>query len=187
MKYPLLLRVTHAAIAVGVVLQLLLSLFMDGTRHGMGWLGMELHEIVGMMVFAALSLHWILFPLGYVPYELGHYFPWFSRKRLRDLASDMAAGLATKWQDPARQEHLAGAIQGLMLLLATMLSLSGVAIYFGSPETGAPRPFVEPAKEFHEAIGMVIWFFLLLHVTAVITHLALGHRTVLSMFKFSGD
>jgi cytochrome b len=176
---------------MGVVVQLLLSLFMDdsmqGVGNGLAWLGMELHEIVGMALLAALTFHWLLFPLGYVPYGLGHYFPWFSKARRHDLVGDLEAGLSAKWRDPSQQEHLAGAIQGLMLLLATLLSLSGAAIYFGLPAFGTPSPFVESVKEFHETIGIVIWFFLLLHITAVIAHVAMGHRTVLSMFKISGD
>ena len=65
-------------------------------------------------MLAALVLRWTLFPLGYVPYGLGHYFPWFSEA---------------------------------MLLLASVLALSGVAIYFSLVEAGTALPFMDVFKE----------------------------------------
>ena len=191
MKYPLILRINHAMLAAGVVIQLLLGLVMDEDGPGadgiLGRVGMELHEIVGMVVLAALLLRWALFPLGYVPYGVGHYFPWFSKARMRDVFRDLTAGLGLAWRDPSKQAHLGGAIQGLLLLLATVLALSGAAMFFSPAKAGASPALVDVFKEIHEATGSIIWFFLVLHLTATVAYLAAGHRAVLSMFKFTGE
>ncbi len=187
MKHSRLLRFVHAILAIGISVQLLLSLLMDDgspsrDSSGLAWVSMELHETVGMIVLAAIFLHWMLFPLGYAGRDLGHFYPWFSRSRLRELKVDFRSFLRLEWSDPSKQEHMAGAIQGIGLAVATGLAMTGAVIYFGTPEDGAALPAAAWAQEAHEMLGPAMWAYLALHAGAAAVHALSGHRAILSIF-----
>lgn len=187
MNHSRLLRFVHAILAIGISVQLLLSLLMSDAppsrdSSGLAWVSMELHETVGMIILAAIFLHWVLFPLGYVGRDLGHFYPWFSRSRMRALTSDFRSFLRLEWSDPSKQEHMAGAIQGVGLALATGLAVTGAMVYFGTPENGTALPAAAWAQEVHEILGPVMWAYLALHAGAAAFHALSGHRAILSIF-----
>lgn len=188
MKYRLPVRIVHATIAFGIALQLMLSLVMEPPRPGhvrsaFESLGYEAHEILGIVLLVALLLHWVLFLLGYAYQGIGHFFPWFSRARMRLVVSDLGEIGNLRFGDPAKQDSLAGALQGLGVVIASLLALTGAILYVGIAEDGRMSAAVHAVKEVHETLGPAMWTYLVLHAGAAIGHTALGHGSVLSVFR----
>lgn len=189
MKYNRLTRILHALIAVGISLELLLSLVMRAPKPGrvltaLESFGFEAHRMVGMAVLCALVLHWLVFAAGHAYKGIGHFFPWTSKVRRDAVLSDIRELLGLKLADPAQKDSLAGAIEGLGFAVGSMLAASGSVLFFGIAENGAMNAVVHAVKEFHEFWGPVMWGYVGIHAGATLLHFRLGHRSVLSIFRW---
>lgn len=189
MKYGRFTRILHTLIAVGILFELLSSLVMENPRPGrvltlLEALGYDVHKWAGMAVFAALVLHWIVFVAGHAYKGMGHFFPWFSRARLDAVRSEARDFLRLRVGDPEQNDSLAGAFEGLGLLVASILGATGVVLFFGIAENGAMSGAVRAVKEFHEFWGPAMWTYLCIHAGAATVHLGLGHRSILSVFRW---
>ena len=79
---------------------------------------------------------------------------------------------------------LAGAIQGLGLLVATGMAVSGTVIFLFAPETGELRGPLHEIEDVHEALGGLMWAYLAVHVGAAVLHEIFGQRILFQMFSF---
>ena len=192
MKYDRITRWLHAGIALGVVVQLLCSLFMAVPSPGRhlphaGYLLFLIHRWSGITVVALVILHWLWNLSGHVAGGWGHLFPWFSGPRMQRLMSDIKD--APKWlkgEFPDQQEEtipLAGAIHGLGLLAVTAVALSGAVIFFGMGPDGAASGFVALVKEGHAFLGNVIWVYFVGHAGIAVLHQVRGERLISRMFN----
>jgi len=189
MKYGRFTRILHTLIAIGILLELLSSLVMRTPRPGrvltpLQAFGYDAHAWVGMAVSAVLVVHWIVFAAGHAHKGIGHFFPWLSRARLDAVVSEAREFLRLKVGDPEQNDSLAGAFEGLGLLVASILGVTGVALFFGIAENGAMSPVIRPFRSFHEFWGPIMWTYLCVHAGAAMLHLGLGHRSVLSVFRW---
>jgi len=191
MKYGRSTRILHTLIAVGISLELLSSLVMKTPRPGRALtplqaFGYDAHAWIGMAVFVVLVLHWIVFVTGHAHKGMGHFFPWFSRARLNAVLNDARDLLRLKVNDPEQNDSAAGAIEGLGLLVASILGATGVVLFFGiaGNGNGAMSGAIRAVREFHEFWGPVMWTYLGIHAGAAMVHLGLGHRSVLSVFRW---
>src|SRR5579871_3281416 len=136
MKYGKSIRLLHSLLALGITTQLLLSLVMEQPRPGRVFSTLQstsftAHEYIGVALLAVLVVHWALTALGRVTEGLGHFLPWFTPARRQRLAAELRELLRLRIDDPERQNALAGAIQGLGLLIALCAAITGTAIYLG--------------------------------------------------------
>jgi len=191
MKYSLPIRALHATFAIGITAQLLLSNVMRQPRPGRvreayEALAFTAHEYLGLAVLAALVLHWLLQLAGQAPKGLAHLFPWFSRERIARVVAEAKDVLRLKIGEPDAQDALAGAIQGLGLVVASLLAATGGAIYLGMADDGTMSSTLRSVKEVHETLGPVMWGYLGIHAGAAMAHVAIGHRSVLAIFGARG-
>lgn len=189
MKYGRPTRMLHALIAVGISLELLLSLVMktpkpDRVLTPLQSFGYEAHQMVGMAVLAVLFLHWVVFVTGHAYKGVGHFFPWFSKVRMHAVLSDIRELLKLKVGDPEQTDSFSGAVEGLGFIVGSILAASGAVLFFGIAENGVMNPAVHAVKEFHEFWGPVMWGYLGIHAGATMVHLWLGHRSILSIFRW---
>lgn len=189
MKYNQTTRWLHAGIALGVSMQLIISLIMDIPKPGRPFTGLgaaafEVHETTGMVVASLLLLHWLLLFSGHIPLGLGHLFPWFSKQRVCAVINEARRQWTQRRLDDTQQpSELAGAVHGLGLLITTLMAMTGSTIYFGMAENGAMPPFVDVVKEIHEFASNLLWAYLIGHAGIAILHQRLGHRTLSDMFR----
>jgi len=114
---------------------------------------------------------------------LGHFFPWFSPPRLRELSREARAIARLRIGDPDEEIALAGAVQGLGLIIALVLAVTGTTIYFGMAPDGAMSAAIRSVRTIHTTAAPLMWGFLAIHVAAVAVHLALRHRSILAIFR----
>lgn len=190
MRYDRLTRWLHAGIALGVTIQLGLSLFMeapdDKDKVMVSGLPLELfeaHEKVGMALLVILVLHWLWSLSGHVQGGIGHLFPWFSRERMADVISEARDALKFNFPDPATSTALAGAVHGLGLLVATGMAASGAVVFFNLSETGHMTGLGETFEELHGVVAPLIWLYLISHVAVAAIHLRKGHTSVKEIFS----
>jgi len=192
MKYDRIIRCLHAVIALGVVVQLFCSLFMDVPAPGrtLGEAGYRLflvHRWSGIAVVILVILHWLWTLSGHVAGGWGHLFPWFSKPRLRNLMSDIKD--VPKWLQggfPSQQEEtipLAGAIHGLGLLVVSAMALSGATIFFGMGPDGSMSRLVALVRQGHMYMGIVLWVYFWGHVGIAVLHQWRGDRLITNMFN----
>lgn len=189
MKYGRFTRLLHALIAAGITLELVSSLVMRNPRPGrvltpLQLFGYESHRWIGMAVFAVLVLHWAVFVAGHAHKGIGHFFPWFSRARMGEIAGEIRELLQFKVADPEQKDSLSGAVEGIGLLAGTILAVSGAILFFGIADDGTQSGAVRAVRHFHEFWGPAMWTYLCVHAGAVMVHLALGHRSILSIFRW---
>jgi cytochrome b561 len=189
MKYGRFTRILHSLIAAGIVVELVSSLVLRTPRPGrvltpLQALGYQAHEWVGMAVLVVLAMHWLVFSAGHAHKGIGHFFPWFSRARRKAVLGDVRELLRFRVADPEQNDSLAGAIEGLGLLVGSVLAVSGAVLFFGIAGDGSMSRPVHAVKEFHEFWGPAMWTYLCLHAGAAMAHVGLGHRSVLAIFRW---
>jgi len=190
MRYDLPTRWLHAGIALGVTAQLGLSLFMEAPDDkdkvmatGLPLELFKIHEKIGMTLLVILALHWLWSLSGHIQGGIGHLFPWFSKERMADVASEAKDALAYKITDPAVSTALAGAVHGLGLLAATGMAASGAVVFFNLSETGHITELGDTFKELHEIVAQLIWLYLVSHVAMVAVHVRKGHTSIMEIFS----
>lgn len=188
MKYNKLTRWLHAAIALGVTLQLLLSLAMETPKPGRPFGGLEAaafesHEVMGLFVSGVLLLHWLFLLSGHAGLGKEHLFPWFSRQRRDAMIDEIKQQWARRRLENTQQPSaVAGATHGLGLLVTSIMAITGGVVYFGMAENGAMSPTVDFVEETHSFFSTFMWIYLVGHAGVGMVHQWLGHRTVFDMF-----
>ena len=191
MSYSLPIRILHALFAAGISVQLLLSSVMRQPRPGRARDALEAltftaHEYVGLAVLAILILHWLLHFAGHAPKGLAHFFPWFSRERFDRVAAEARDLLRLRIGSPEAQDALAGAIQGLGLVIASLLAITGAWIFLGMADDGTMSATVRSVRKVHTTLAPLMWGYLGIHIAAAMVHVALGHRSILAIFRLRG-
>jgi cytochrome b561 len=187
-RYGTPIRVLHAALALGISLQLLLSLVMEQPRPGRTFTAVQsltfsVHEWVGLALLAVLVAHGCMVVLGQAAKGPGHFYPWFSGQRLRGLGAEARQLARLQIGDPETQDALAGAVQGIGLLMALVVAVTGTVIFFGMAADGAMTPAIRSVRKVHTTVGPLLWGYLAIHAGAAMLHLALGHRSILAIFR----
>ena len=144
-----------------------------------------LHRLSGMGVLFLLTLQWLWILSGHLPEGLGHLFPWGSRKRLVQALEDMKPLLKAKIKDLPEKSALAGAVEGLGLIVATLMAATGAVLFFGISPSGEMSPVVHDLKEIHGFIATLLWVYLIGHASMGAIHQLLGHRTLSRMFNLT--
>lgn len=191
MRYDLLTRWLHAGIALGVTIQLGLSLFMEAPDDkdkematGLPLKLFEAHEKVGMILLVLLVLHWLWSLSGHVQGGIGQLFPWFSKARMANVASEAKDVLKFNFPDPATGSNaLAGAVHGLGLLVATGMAATGAVVFFNLSETGHMTDLGETFEDLHGLVAPIMWLYLIGHVAITAIHVKKGHTSVKEIFS----
>jgi cytochrome b561 len=191
-KYSRPIRVLHAAFAFGISLQLLLSNLMRQPRPGrlrtaFETLTFAIHDYVGLALIAVLIVHWLLHLAGHAPKGLAHFFPWFSRERMGRLKAEARELLQMKLAEPEAQDAIAGAIQGLGLVVAALLAITGGVIFFGMADDGTMSATTRSIRKVHTTLAPLMWGYLGIHIAAALAHVAAGHRSILAIFRLRGS
>jgi len=174
--------------SVGITLQLLLSTVMaqprpGKTRSAFELLTFGLHEKLGMVLLGVLFVHWTAWLLGKTQQGLGHFFPWWLPERRRSVYAEIIELARFRLPDPETRNALAGAFQGLGIVIASSLAISGSIIFFAAEPDGSMGRTVHLIKEFHQTLGPAMWTYLVVHAGAVLAHVALGHKSLLAIFR----
>ncbi|WP_339630402.1 cytochrome b/b6 domain-containing protein [uncultured Sneathiella sp.] len=182
-------RLLHLLFAIGISAQLLVSNIMEEPDDGYpGDFFYEIHERIGISLLALLVIYWLWSLVRRGPLKLGHLFPWFSaagrRALIEDIRRYLSAVLAVTLPSTKEPSPLAGAIQGLGLLVATGMAVSGTVIFLFAPETGELRGPLHEIEDVHEALGGLMWAYLAVHVGAAVLHEIFGQRILFQMFSF---
>lgn len=188
MSYSLPIRMLHALFALGISAQMLLSLVMRQPRPGrvrgvFETLTFVAHETVGVAVLAILVVHWLLHLFGQPGKGLAHFFPWFSREGRRRVADEAGELMRLRIDEPEAQDAVAGAIQGLGLVVASILAITGGWIFLGMADDGTMPATVRSIRKVHTTLAPLMWGYLGVHIGAAMLHVALGHRSVLAIFR----
>jgi len=188
MKHDLITRWLHAAIAVAITFQLLVSQLMAAPEPGhpsagFGAWAYDAHEAVGLTVLGLLVLHWLWKFTGHVYGGMGRLFPWFSAIRRREIGEELKLLTARRFRDIPERGALAGAVHGLGLLAATAMAVTGGAIFLGMGENGGMSASIHVVREIHEFIANFMWAYLIGHAGMAVLHQWLGHRTLSDMFR----
>lgn len=171
LNYDATTRRLHALLAVGVVVQLLLSLGMDPeAKVGTAATLFEIHETLGLILVVVVAAHWVWALTGHAPAGIGALWPWFSRKRLLALKQDIGARLHG---GGTASGPFVSAIHGLGLLLVAAMTLSGLIWWLG----------VEAAKDIHETVAPLVWAYLVGHVAAAVWHQWRGEPLITRMLR----
>ncbi|MBF0190418.1 MAG: cytochrome b/b6 domain-containing protein [Magnetococcales bacterium] len=189
MTYDRITRLLHLCIAVGITGQQFNSLVMVYPKPGRaGDAFYALHEMGGQVLLGLLLLHWIwsLARQRELPFVL--LFPWFSPERYGAILADAQRYLnharVFRLPDTTQQAMpLASAIQGLGLLTATLLGISGVVMDLGMEKNGAMIGWVRDIKEIHEVLGSLMWLYLVVHATMGMLHQWSGHGSMRAMIR----
>ena len=160
----------HGGMAVGVTLQLFLSLVMQvphphRTPTASGLLLFHLHEWVGLATAAVIVLHWGHSAFFADDADFAHLFPWSRQGRtkiLRDVSSLLAGRLP---EDTGA--GLSGFVHGLGLLAMTGMIVSGIVLFFTLGRVGTMG---HTAAILHSFIANFAWAYWYGHVGMALIH-----------------
>jgi len=181
-------RVLHAALALVIVNQLVVSLFMEGPEPGgpSESLMFELHQTVGLISVFVLGLFWVWALFRRKERGLAILFPWFSGMRRRALLADGRDHLLSlrrlRLPTPEAEAPLASAVHGLGLLIASAMALTGTAVFVVTGPGGSIGDAGEFVLEVHSTLGTVMWTYLIGHAVVAVVHEIAGHRVLERIF-----
>ena len=188
MKSSLTTRILHAALAIAIVHELVVSLFMERPKPG-GHpenLAFELHETVGLISLGLLGAFWLWAMLRRREEGLGALFPWFSTERrdrvLADIRNHGHSLVRLRLPSPEARTPLASAVHGLGLLVATAMAATGAIVYAVMGADGSLSGGGRLVLEFHEVLSNLMWAYLIGHAGIAIIHDIAGHRVLGRMF-----
>jgi len=186
-SYPLINRVLHALFALMMVFQLVSEELMkrpklvDGAprvRSDEQILFFDLHEWFGITLLIIVGLRLSLL-LGN-PDEVRKLFPFTSVEGIRGIIAELKevpGWFAGKLRAPSDDDHIAGLVHGLGLLLGLAMGLTGVTMFIGmDPVNGTMDQFVHVMKEIHEVLGELLFYYVIGHVAMALVHQLKGHR-----------
>jgi len=188
MKTSLTTRILHAALAVAIVHQLVVSLFMERPRPGGPTenLAFEFHETVGLISLGLLALFWLWAMLRQREEGAGALVPWFSAERRRRVLADIGnyrnSLVQRRLPPPMGETPLASAIHGLGLLVATAMAVTGGIVYALMGGDGSLSGDGRFVLELHEAFASLMWAYLIGHAGIAVVHDFVGHRVLGRMF-----
>lgn len=176
-KYDLMTRWLHAALALGVTAQLVLSAVMRvPPGPGLGvhdWhrAAFELHAQTGIVVTIVCALHWLWISLPVSHPGLSYLFPWLRADARADIKIQLKMLLRLRVPSSQTLSPLVGSIHGLGFAAVTGSAVCGLINYFGY-FMGAPIPtsVLHVVGRLHTAFGYLLWVFVIAH-----TGMALGH------------
>lgn len=160
MKYDRTTYWLHAGLAFGVSAQLMLSLMMDAPRLGVptgggGDFFFRMHRLVGLGVLVLLTLHWLWQLSGRASNGMKVLYPWLHKRGKYSTSTPRSI--------KDRLQISAGTVQGLGLLIASLMAVSGLLLFFGVANNGAMSASVASIREIHGATAIALWAYLGLH------------------------
>ena len=182
-------RWLHALIALGISLQLLLSLIMANPHRLQNASGLqksllESHEIVGLTTLFFMFLHWLWVLSKRSDVNIKNLFPWVGIP-FQHLKEDVSYLIKEKRFPPVgKHGGLPGFIHGLGFLVATAMVVSGFAL-FSATEWGAGvnSDLFHKAGNIHGFFASLMWVYLAGHITAAAWHEYKGQFIITSMFR----
>jgi len=182
-KYDTGTRWLHAALAIGVVIELaLLSVMRVPAGPGLGvrdWHreAFEIHCRVGPAVALIWALHWLWISLPFARPGVGYLFPWVRRDRRAVLRRELRELLRLTLPAPDDLSPLIGSVQGLGLCAVSGSVIGGLISYAGY-FMGAPLS----AMVLHEValeqlvMSWLVWPFVVGHALMALRHLFVGRQ-----------
>lgn len=160
MKYDRTTYWLHVGLAFGVSAQLMFSLMMDAPRLGVptGGVGdffFRMHRIVGLGVLVLLALHWLWQLSGRASNGMKILYPWLHKR------GKSSTSIPRSIKD--RLQISAGTVQGLGLLIASLMAMTGLILFLGVASDGAMSAPVAAIREIHGGTAIALWTYLGLH------------------------
>ena len=203
-KYPWIIRIFHAVFTACLLAQLAVGELMDvpevegeheeamhiitqafahENEHFSGAatpsLGFETHEFLGLIIAGLLVFRIILALLALPESGWRTLFPWVlaeGRAQLvQELNTQIKGWFRLKLAKPKDSEATAKTMHGILLMLAAIMAVTGVLLYFGWSITEPQSWMVELVAEVHEAAVGALEAMIALHVLAAMLHERQGH------------
>jgi len=165
MKYDRTTYWLHIGLAFTISAQLMLSLMMEVPRPGVpiGGVGnffFQFHRIDGLVVLVLLIAHWLWQLSGRARNGMRSLFPWLlPRRPSAHFSAHHSISVGRK-----RLKFLAGTLQGLGLLVATVMAVTGLMLFFGMAGDGSMSTALAAVREVHASAGIFLWIYLGLHL-----------------------
>lgn len=161
MKYDRTTYWLHAGLALGVSAQLMFSLMMDAPRLGVptggtGDFFFQIHRIGGLGVLALLTIHWLWQLSGHASNGMKVLYPWLLKRG--QFPSSTPGSIR------GRLKVSAGTVQGLGLLIASLMAMTGLILFFGVANDGSMSASVTAIREIHGTTAISLWIYLGLHL-----------------------
>jgi cytochrome b561 len=159
MKYDRTTFWLHVALAFTVSAQMMFGLVMDAPRPGVpiGGTGssfFEIHRVFGPVVVVVLCAHWLWQLSGRASNGMRSLYPWAFR---RQASSAPPSG-------KKRLGLLSGAVQGLGLVIATLMAATGIVMFFAMGGDGGLPATLAAAREIHSVAAVFLWIYLGFHL-----------------------
>jgi len=193
MLYDKITRLLHWGIAIGIPLQLISEELMKRPKPGRirsdeQIFFFDMHEWVGMLLLTLIVLRLIWGVMGMGDGRLSKLFPFATaagrKGMMHELRTEVPGWLKGKFEPPEKEDYIAGLVHGLGVLLVLALGASGAVMLYGMEDSGRMLGFVHTMKELHEALGELLWIYLVGHVGMALVHQLLGHRSLQRIFSF---
>lgn len=176
-KYDRVTSCLHAALAAGVIIELLLQAVMR-VPPGVG-LGVddwhreafELHSHFGPTVAALCILHWIWISLPWSRPGVAYLFPWLRRSQRPTLRQEFSALLRLRLPPRDERSPLVGTVHGLGLLAVTGSVVGGTVSYLGYyTHVPVPNSVLHWASLELVVTSWFVWAFVIAHASMAGLH-----------------
>jgi len=208
MKYSRITRLIHLFLAIFITLQLAGGQIMDVEDSGENQAAhlmtpalasaqnsipasdgilFDMHIYIGLFLALIVLVRWIW---GFTWWGNANWrtmFVWITpggrKELLDDLGREPLTWLRGKLPAPSERDAIAKTVHGFMILIATGMVLTGLALYFGWNEHGRQSLLVDAIGEIHSSLSVVMWILLGGHVLMALWHQISGHNVLGKMFS----
>lgn len=164
--------ICHSLFALAAILQLCTSLLM-GKHAAFGQQAFWLHQISGFLALAAI-LAYFSYTFWHQPNKWRHLYPYFWQQGLQTIKTDFLSLIQGKL--PTRPSGgLAGAVQGLGLLLILAMALTGT-MWFLSLHVLSWKEGRHLAMWLHHTLANWVWVYVIGHTAMAFLHRVIPKR-----------
>lgn len=147
----------------------------------------EMHEYIGLFLVFLVLARWVWGSTWRGNANWHTLFLWLTAEGRKELADDLRreplSWLKGKLPEPTERDAIAKAVHGFMILAATGMVATGLALYFGWNEQGHQTALVDGVGEIHETLSGIMWTLLGGHVSMALWHQMSGHNVLGKMFS----
>jgi cytochrome b561 len=183
-------RLLHLGVAVGVILQLLLSLGMERPRPGavlstLEGLAFTLHEVVGLLTLGLIVVWLLWLLLRRNEPSLSDLYPWIgdAGRVALSLAVRTLLRHAKRGELAADEEirPLVKTVHGLGIVCIALMAVSGALVWLGMDANGNMTTWAHVLLAIHQLTANLVWLFIAGHAGMAVLHQLRGEETITRM------
>lgn len=166
-NFPTSIGVSHWGISLFVIGSVISSIFVHPKNPNI--LPIKIHMWIGYGVSFFLVCQWVLLSLKRNHFVRAHVFPYHFEGR-KCMVADLKLLFKGRLPPTGARSGLSGLIEGLGLMLITLMAMTGLIFHFAAVYEKTTLPSMITIRDIHNFFSYFVWAFVIGHGGMAVLH-----------------